>query len=462
MIRPSRCIPLLSALLLAGCVNLAPDYQQPPAPIPEQWSVTNTSGSTSIQIGWQAFLLDTRLRQVVKQSLANNRDLRVASLNVEKAQALYRVQRAELLPTLDAGASASHGRTSNSLSGTASTSHQYSAELGLSAYELDVFGRIRNLSDAALEDYLSLEQTQRSTQISLVAEIANAWLTLAADRDLLKLAEETLANQQASYNLQQRSHALGNTSGLALAQAQTTVESARGDVANYRSQVRLDINALNLLVGESLSESVLPAGLADDAAQLLSIPNGLSSNLLLQRPDVLAAEHSLKAANANIGAARAAFFPSINLTTVAGVGSSELSSLFKGAGTWGFAPSITLPIFDAGSNRANLNAAQSEKAIQVATYEKSIQVAFKEVADALASRDALTERLDAQQALTDATAKSFQLADALYRNGASSYLDVLDAQRELYAARQNLISLRLIEQTNRITLYKALGGGVDD
>lgn len=462
MIRLSRYIPLLSALLLASCVNLAPDYQQPAAPVPGQWSTTNTSGSASIQTGWQAFLLDTRLRKVVAQSLANNRDLRVAVLNVEKAQALYRVQRAELLPALDAGVNASHSRTSDNLSGTGSTSHQYSAELGISAYELDVFGRIGNLSDAALEDYLSLEQTQRSTQISLVAEVANAWLTLAADRDLLQLAEETLASQQASYHLQQSSHALGNTSGLALAQAQTTVESARGDVANYRSQVQLDINALNLLAGENLSESLLPEGLTDDAAQLLKVPNGLSSDLLLQRPDVLAAEHSLKAANANIGAARAAFFPSINLTTAAGVSSAELSSLFKGDSIWSFAPSISLPIFDAGSNRANLNAAQSENAIQVATYEKSIQVAFKEVADALASRDTLMQRLTAQQALTDASAKSYQLADALYRNGASSYLDALDSQRELYAARQNLISLRLIEQSNRITLYKALGGGIDD
>lgn len=465
MIRPSRLTLLLPALLLAGCVNLAPDYQQPQAPIPQQWPTNAELGSASAQIGWQAFFLDARLKQVIEQTLANNRDLRVAALNVEKARALYRVQRAEQLPTLNAGGSGTHSRTPASLSGTgsASTTHQYSAALGLSGYELDLFGRIRNLSDAALEDYLALEETRRSTQISLLAEVANAWLTLAADRDLLKLAEDTLTSQQASYELQQRSHALGNTSGLILAQAQTTVESARVDVAAYQSQVQQDLNALNLLAGSQLAEELLPGGLSEDSAELLEIPAGLPSSLLQQRPDVLAAEHGLKSANADIGAARAAFFPSISLTASAGSSSAALSGLFTGgSAAWNFAPSISLPIFDVGSNRANLQAAESERDIQLATYEKTLQSAFREVADVLAERGTLRQRMDAQRALTEATARSQRLADALYRNGASSYLDALDAQRELYAVQQNLISLQLTEQSNRIALYRVLGGGITE
>lgn len=462
MSRPLFPLALVAALTLAGCVNLAPDYQQPAAPVPAQWPVSADTGTASAQLGWQSFFLDARLRQVVGQALDNNRDLRVAALNVEKARALYRVQRAELLPSVNASASGTHSRTpaSTSSTGSATTSHQYSAEVGLSAYELDLFGRIRNLSDAALEDYLQLEETRRSTQISLIGEVATAWLTLAADRDLLHLAEETLTSQQASYALQQRSHDLGNTSGLALAQAQTTVESARVDVATYQSQVQQDINALNLLVGGTLSDDLLPDGLDDSSAQLLEIPAGLPSSLLQQRPDVLAAEHGLKSANADIGAARAAFFPTISLTASAGSSSTALSGLFKGgSGAWSFAPSLSLPIFDGGANRANLDAAKSERDIQLATYEQTLQSAFREVADVLAERSTLRQRLQAQQALTDATARSYQLADLLYRNGASSYLDVLDAQRELYSARQDLISLQLTEQSNRITFYRVLGGG---
>ncbi len=456
---------LLSALLLAGCVNLAPNYQQPDAPIPQQWPTSATQSATTELSGWQQFFLDERLKKVIAQSLSNNRDLRVAALNVEKARATYRVQRAEQLPTLTAGVSGTHSRTPASVNGTdsASTSHQYSAEVGLSSYELDLFGRIRNLSEAALEEYLALEETHRSTQISLVAEVANAWLTLAADRDLLTLAEETLASQQATYELQQRSHALGNTSGLALAQAQSTVESAKVDVAAYKSQVQQDINALNLLAGSAVDESLLPSGLTEDSAELVQIPAGLPSSLLQRRPDVLAVEHTLKSANADIGAARAAFYPTISLTGSAGSSSLALSDLFKGgSGAWSFVPSISVPIFDGGANQANLDSAKSERDIQLATYEKTLQTAFSEVADVLAERSTLSDRLDAQQALVKATAKSYELADALYRNGASSYLDALDSQRELYSARQSLISLQLTEQSNRINLYKVLGGGLGE
>ncbi|AVO59537.1 efflux transporter outer membrane subunit [Pseudomonas chlororaphis] len=455
-------VPALA--LLGGCINLAPEYQRPEAPVAEQWLPGSQpgKGEAAADIHWQQFFTDSRLARLQTLALANNRDLRLASLNIEKAQAQYRIQRAALFPAIDAGVSGTHARTpaSSSSSGVASTSHDYSAQLGLSSYELDVFGRLRNLKDEALEAYLSLAETRRSTQISLVAEVATAWLTLAADNELLRLAQETLRSQQATYELTQRSHALGGSSGLALAQAQTTVESARGDVAVYASQILQDRNALRLLVGSEIPDELLPGASLQSAALLVRVPDELPSSLLQRRPDVLAAEHTLKSANIDIGAARAAFFPSISLTANAGSASSALSGLFKaGSGAWTFAPSISLPLFDAGSNRATLDAAKVEREIQVQTYQQTVQSAFKEVADALAERSTLDERLDAQQALTDASRKSFELADALYRGGSQSYLEALDAQRSLYSAQQDLISLRLAEQSNRVTLYKVLGGG---
>ncbi|SDK31539.1 outer membrane protein, multidrug efflux system [Pseudomonas indica] len=457
-------VPLLLALALGGCANLAPDYQRPQAPVADQWpaQAESTSGNASAEIDWRSFFIDARLEQVVERALANNRDLRVAALNIEKARAQYRIQRAEQFPSVAASVSGTRSRTPASLNGgeAASIGSQYSAELGFSSYELDFFGRLKNLSESALEDYLALEETHRSTQISLVAEVANAWLTLAADKALLQLAEDTLKSQQASYELTRRSHDLGNSSGVALAQAQSTVESAREDVAEYTSQVRQDINALTLLVGDSVPDTLLPATLDAEAAQLVEIPAGLPSSLLQRRPDVLAAEHDLKAANADIGAARAALFPSITLTGAAGTSSADLSGLFKGgSGAWSFGPSISVPIFNAGSLRASLESAKTEKAIQLATYEKTVQSAFREVADALAVRSTLQDRLNAQRALVEATERSYRLSDALYRNGANSYLEVLDAQRSLYSARQGLISLELSEQANRLTLYKVLGGG---
>ncbi|WEK07381.1 MAG: efflux transporter outer membrane subunit [Candidatus Pseudomonas colombiensis] len=457
--------PLLAAFaLLGGCINLAPEYQRPDAPVAEQWLPTGQTpaGDAAADIQWQQFFTDSRLARLQSLALANNRDLRLASLNIEKAQAQYRIQRAAALPSIDAGLSGSHSRSpaSVSSSGSAVTSHDYSAQLGLSSYELDVFGRVQNLQDEALENYLALGETRRSTQISLVAEVASAWLTLAADNQRLQLAESTLRSQQATYELTQRSHALGGSSGLAVAQAQTTVESARGEVAVYASQILQDQNALRLLVGAELPAELLPGDDLQSVALLVQVPAQLPSSLLQRRPDVLAAEHSLKSANIDIGAARAAFFPSISLTANAGSASSALSGLFKaGSGAWTFAPSVSLPIFDAGANRATLDAAKVEREIQAQTYQQTLQTAFREVADALAVRSTLDQRLAAQQALTDASRKSFELADALYRGGSQSYLEALDAQRSLYSAEQDLITLRLAEQSNRVTLYKVLGGG---
>ncbi|EZP68049.1 MULTISPECIES: efflux transporter outer membrane subunit [Pseudomonas] len=453
--------PLVAALVLSGCINLAPHYQQPEAPVPGEWQA-GVQGEVPAGIQWQQFFTDRRLAQLQTLALANNRDLRLASLNIEKAQAQYRIQRAAAFPTIDASVSGTHSRTPGSLSssGTAVTSHDYSAQLGLSSYEVDVFGRVQNLQDEALEDYLALTETRRSTQISLVAEVATAWLTLAADNEHLQLAEETLASQQSTYELTQRSHTLGGSTALAVAQAQTTVESARVDVAEYQSQILQDRNALRLLVGSDIPDALLPDAHLQSAAALVQVPAELPSSLLQRRPDVLAAEHSLKSANIDIGAARAAFFPSISLTANAGSASSSLSSLFKaGSGAWTFAPSISVPIFDAGSNRATLDAAKVEKEIQVQTYQQTLQTAFKEVADALAVRSTLDQRLTAQQALTDASQKSYDLSDALYRAGSQSYLEALDSQRSLYSAQQDLITLRLAEQSNRVSLYKVMGGG---
>ncbi|WP_369991387.1 efflux transporter outer membrane subunit [Pseudomonas xanthosomatis] len=452
-----RLSPLLLALALAGCANLAPDYQRPATPVAGQWQQRQASGSSSTEVSWQALFVDSRLRDTVALALAGNRDLRVAALNVEYQRAQYRIQRAALFPAVSTSAD---GTRQRALSGTSTAvSSQYSVGLGVSSYELDLFGRLGNLKDAALEDYLALEQTRRSTQLSLVAEVSSAWMTLAADQQLLKLANDTYASQQKTYALVQQSHGLGGESGLSLAQARSTVESARAEAANYASQVEQDRNALELLVGQAVPEQLLPGDARLDAALLVSVPAGLPSTLLQRRPDVLAAEHTLKAANADIGAARAAFFPSVTLTASGGSASSQLSGLFKGgSGAWSFAPSINLPIFNAGSNRASLDAAKVSREIEVASYEKALQTAFSEVADALAVRGHISERLDAQRNLAQATGHSYELSLALYKQGSESFLEVLDAQRSLYSAQQNLISLELAEQVNRVTLYKVLGG----
>lgn len=448
--------PLLAVFaLLAGCINLAPEYERPQAPVAEQWLPGATpKGQVAADIQWQQFFTDSRLSQLQTLALANNRDLRVASLNIEKAQAQYRIQRAASFPGIDASVGGSSSRANSS------TSHSYSAELGLSSYEVDVFGRVKNLQDEALQSYLALTETRRSTQISMVAEVGTAWLTLAADNERLKLAQETLTSQQSTYELTQRSHGLGGSSGLAVSEAQTTVESARVDVAEYASQVLQDQNALRLLVGSDIPASLLPGDSLESVAMLVQVPAELPSTLLQRRPDVLAAEHTLMSANIDIGAARAAFFPSITLTAGAGSASTSLSSLFKaGSGAWSFAPSISLPIFDAGSNRATLDSAKVEREIQAQTYQLTLQTAFKEVADALAVRSTLDQRLSAQQALTEASRKSYELSDALYRSGSQSFLEALVSQRSLYSAEQDLITLRLAEQSNRVTLYKVLGGG---
>ncbi|TJZ64500.1 AdeC/AdeK/OprM family multidrug efflux complex outer membrane factor [Chitiniphilus eburneus] len=457
----------LVAALLAGCGTMAPDYQRPAAPVDAAWpqgeayALRPASGDPAA-LGWRDFFIDTRLQQLIGLALDNNRDLRVATLNIERARAMYQVQRADLFPAIDAAGSGTHQRTPASLSpnGNAAVTHQYSAGVGFASYELDLFGRVRSLNDAALERYLATEEARRGAQISLVAEVANAYLTLAADQERLVLARDTLKSQQESYGLTRRSFEAGVTSELDLRQAQTSVDSARVDVARFTAQTAQDRNALTLLVGASIPAELLPNQTLTPVAVLAEVPADLPSDVLVRRPDVLQAERTLRAANADIGAARAAFFPRITLTASAGSASNELSQLFQaGAGTWSFIPQITLPIFDGGRNRAGLDTARADRDIAVAQYEKSIQSAFREVADALADYGTMDEQLAAQQSLTQATEISYKLADARFRKGVDSYLAVLDSQRALYSAQQGLIGARLARQANLVTLYKALGGG---
>ncbi|MGB4547370.1 MAG: AdeC/AdeK/OprM family multidrug efflux complex outer membrane factor [Syntrophales bacterium] len=457
----------VTAVFLAGC-SLAPTYTRPEAPVPAEWpggpAYKTAAGTAAMaaDVKWEDFIRSEPLREVIRMALANNRNLRVAVLNIERARALYRIQRAELLPSVHAGAAFSKERVPGILSqgGQPKTTELYNVSVGVSAWELDLFGRIRSLQDAALEQYLATEQARVSAQIALIAEVTNAYLTLAADRENLELAQSTLTTQQETYEMIRRRAEVGASSDLDLRQAQTRVDAARVDIARYTSQVALDENALTLLVGSTIPPGLLPAELGEVAA-LRDFTPGLPSGVLQRRPDILQAEHQLKAAHANIGAARAAFFPRITLTTSFGTTSDQLSDLFKsGSETWAFVPQIVMPIFDARTWAA-YDVTKVDREIAVAQYEKAIQTGFREVADALAQRGTLGDQLDAQQSLVEASAESYRLSDARYTRGIDSYLRVLDAQRSLYSAQQGLIAVRLARLTNLVTLYKVLGGGAD-
>ena len=414
------------------------------------------------EIGWREFYRDGRLRTVVEQSLTNNRDLRIATLNIERARALYRIRRADQFPTIEAVASGTAQRIPGSLSpaGDGSTYRDYRVEVGFASYELDLFGRVRNLKEQALQEYLAVVETQRSAYLSLVAEVAAVWVTLATDQALLQLAQNTLESRRSSFELTQRSYELGIASALDLERARTSVETARGDVAAYTRFIAQDRNALQLLAGAPVPETLLPDASVDAVTAIADLPAGTLSAVLLQRPDILAAERRLIGAHANIGAARAAFFPSISLTALGGTASDSLSGLFGGSsGTWTFLPQIVQPIFTAGRNRARVRVTEADRDIFLADYERAIQIAFREVADALAGRGTIDDELAAQQALVAATQRTYDLTEARYRVGIDSSLSLLDAQRELYAAQQGLTLTQLARETNLVTLYKVLGGG---
>ena len=456
-----RATPLAMALalvlVLSGCVSLAPKYQRPASPVALAFDDAPANPATSeaaAQLEWQRFFADARLRQLIDLALANNRDLRVAILNIEQARAQYQIRRADILPTVNAAVTGSRVPGSNdSITGT------YTAGFGVSAFELDLFGRVRNLSEAALGQFLATEEARKSTQIGLIGSVANTYLALLADDELLALIRQTLAAREESLKLIQLKFDNGVVSKVDLSQGQSLVDTARVALAQQQRQRAQDINALVLLVGQPLPASLAPANTLAQT-ELSALPAGLPSDLLAVRPDIRAAEQQLIGANASIGAARANFFPRIALTGSAGSASSELSGLFKGGSFgWTFAPSVVLPIFDVGRNSANLGSARAGRDIAVAQYERSIQIAFREVSDALAGQATFAEQLRAQRAVAQAEAERFNLSDLRYRSGAASYLDLLDAQRSLFTAQQQAVQANLQRLQNQVTLYRVLGGG---
>ncbi|CAK9887744.1 MULTISPECIES: AdeC/AdeK/OprM family multidrug efflux complex outer membrane factor [Pseudomonas] len=456
----------VTAFILGGC-SLIPDYQTPESPVAAQWpqgpaySPTESAEVAAAEQGWRQFFHDPALQQLIQTSLVNNRDLKVAALNIDAYRAQYRIQRADLFPAVSANGSGSRQRMPANMSQTneSSITSQYSATLGVSAYELDLFGRVRSLTEQQLEIYLSSEEARRSTQISLVASVANAYFTWQADQALLKLTEDTLKTYEESYQLTARSNEVGVASALDLSQARTSVEGARVKLAQFQRQVAQDLNSLTVLLGTGVPAN-LPTAQKLDSDLLAEVPAGLPSDLLQRRPDIQEAEHLLKAANANIGAARAAFFPSISLTANAGTLSPDMGGLFKGgSGTWLFQPQINLPIFNAGALRASLDYSKIQKDINVAKYEKTIQTAFQEVSDGLAARQTFNQQLQAQRDLVAANQDYYRLAERRYRIGIDSNLTFLDAQRQLFNTQQSLISDRLSQLVSEVNLYKALGGG---
>jgi multidrug efflux system outer membrane protein len=457
MIKPFKLSAAALALstALAGCMSLAPPYQRPAAPVaasfPEAGAVSNQAAAG---LAWQQYFADARMKQLITLALANNRDLRVAILNIEQARAQYGIRRADLLPTVGLGVSGSRAPGDND-----SIKSSYSAGLVVSAFELDLFGRVRSLSDAALAQYLATEEARKATHISLIASVANAYLATLADDELLALTERTLNARRESLKLIELKYDNGVVSKLDLQQGLSLVDSARVTLAQQQRQKAQDMNLLTLLVGQPLPANLAP-GATLAATALGELAAGLPSDLLTARPDIRAAEQQLRGANANIGAARAAFFPRIALTGSAGSASGELSGLFKsGSFGWTFAPQLVLPLFDYGRNSANLGSAKAGRDIAVAQYEKTIQLAFREVADALAGQATYGEQLRAQRAVEAAEAERFKLSDLRYRNGAASYLDLLDAQRSLFGAQQAAVQANLQRLQNQVTLYRVLGGG---
>lgn len=461
-----RLILLMVGSLLAAC-SMQPRYERPKPPVAPAWPAVapaSKTGRLASETGWQSFFRDERLKALIKLGLENNRDLRVAALRIDEARGQYRIQRADRLPSISANGAYTRSKTSAATpSGALSTDPYdlYDVSVGVSAFELDFWGRVRSLSDAARAQYLSTVEGERAFRISLIADIASAYLTLQALDERIGLAEGTLASRQKGLDLAKLRLDAGVTSALDYRQTETLLTQAQTELAALRRQEAQTWNALNVLVGSDRPADLpLPLPLA---AQDLEggIRTGLPSDILVNRPDILGAEQSLMAANANIGAARAAFFPRISLTGSFGYASTDLDNLFKGdSESWSFGPSISLPIFDFGRNTANLDVAEARKNIAVATYEKTIQTAFREVADALAARRFLAEQLEAQTRALAAQRDLAELAELRYRNGVANYLEVLDAQRNLFSAEQTLVQTRRDQLANMVTLYVALGGGL--
>jgi outer membrane protein, multidrug efflux system len=461
-----RLLFLAVSLALAGC-TLMPKYARPVPPVPPSFTNAEAAppqaaAATAVpEIRWQEFFADQRLRSVIELALANNRDLRTAALNAEKVQAYYRIQRSELHPGIGVMATGEKYRVPEKMDkdGKASVVESYSVNVGVLSWEVDLFGRLRSLNTAALEQYLATTEARRAAQSALLAGVADSYLALAADQEGLDLARATLDAHLSTLDLIQKTRDLGLASDLEVAQARSQVEAARAAVAFLNGRVAVDRSSLDLLAGTPVPAELLPERLSAVTA-LAPLQPGVPSEVLLNRPDILGAEHRLISANASIGAARAAFFPRITLTAGLGTMSPDLSGLFgSGTRTWSFAPQIVAPIFASGALKANLRVSQLDRDLAVAGYEKAIQVAFAEVDSALALRGTLLEQRRAEEALVAALDETRRLADARYRSGLDSYLGVLVADRSLFAGQQALIDVRLAEQLNLVTLYKALGGG---
>ena len=481
--RATHAAAAVTLLLTCGC-SFEPRLGKSTLPVPERWPLPATTAASTVtslaatgnsandaktvaaanvmDVGYKDFFVDPRLQQLIDLALANSRDLRVAVGNAELARSQYRLQRLALLPVVNLNGEYSRSRTPSALTGlpTPLEQHYYSVTAGTASYELDLFGQIRSQTHAALESYLSQEESRRSVELVLVASIADAWLSLAADHELRDLAAKTLDAQQKNMDLADQRHQLGAVSGLDVAQARTAVESARSDVARYDGLVAQDLDALRLLLGTEPAPAMLATTLPEHFIKQEALPANLPSTVLLRRPDVRAAEHTLESANANIGAARSAFMPQINLTGSLGFASTALGSLFSHqASSWNFTPAVSVPIFQVGQLRANLAASRAKESIALAQYEKALQSSFRDVADALALASALDRQHQAQQDLVSAARTAEELSVARYKGGKDSFLNVLDANRSRYAAEQSLVAVRSSELQNRVNLYKALGGG---
>ncbi|MBE9400054.1 multidrug efflux RND transporter AdeIJK outer membrane channel subunit AdeK [Acinetobacter albensis] len=445
------------ALALTACQSMRGPEPVAQANIPEQGYLTNTAGPSIAEQGYKDFFADQRLLQVLDLALANNRDLRTSTLNIQRAQQQYQITQNNQLPTIGASGGVLRQDTLN----TNGAMTSYNVGLGVTAYELDFWGRVRSLKDNALDTYLATSSARDATQIALVGQVAQAWLSYSFANANLKLADQTLKAQLESFNLNKKRFDVGIDSEVPVRQAQISVETARNDVANYKTQIAQAQNLLNLLVGQQVPSNLLPNQRVTRVTKTNTLSAGLPSDLLNNRPDIRTAEYQLSAAGANIGAAKARMFPTISLTGSAGYASTDLSDLFKsGAFIWSVGPSLDIPIFDWGTRKANIKISETDQQIALSDYEKSIQSAFREVNDALAVRQNIGDRLSAQKRLVEATNTTYKLSNARFRAGIDSYLTVLDAQRASYAAEQGLLLLEQANMNNQVEVYKTLGGGL--
>ncbi|MCU6667375.1 Cu(I)/Ag(I) efflux RND transporter outer membrane protein [Enterobacteriaceae bacterium H4N4] len=456
--RTLKLLTLSVTFILTGCMSLAPDYQRPQSPVPQQFSRSqNTLVSTQTgyqDTGWRAFFVDPQVKQLIAQALVNNRDLRMAALKVQEAQAKYGVTDADRYPQLNAQASKTY---SGKLEGDTATQREYQAGLDLK-FDLDFFGRLKNLSEADRQNYFASEEARRAVHILVIANVSQGYFNQRLAYAQLQIAQETLTNYQRSYALIEKQLVTGSSNVLALEQARGVIESTRSDIAKRQGELARANNALQLLLG-TYHDLPNEGARSDVDINSVALPPSLSSHILLQRPDIMEAEHGLLAANASIGAARAAFFPSITLTSSLSASSTDLSDLFSAGGMWNFMPKIELPIFNAGRNQSSLVLAEIRQQQSVVNYEQKIQTAFKEVADALVLRQSLADQITAQQRYLASLQITLQRARVFYQNGAASYLEVLDAERALFSTRQALLDLNYSRQVNEITLFAALGGG---